>query len=73
MGRFVLIEPNKKYLQELNPVASRLWSLLKTPTTTDKLIKSISKEYKINQKTATKDINDWVNGYLKKGLLTKLD
>jgi|GEM_PF-4075772 hypothetical protein len=72
-GVIVLIEPNKKYLQELNPVASRLWELCSKPITEKKLITAISKEYKIDQQTAAEDIKIWIKDYLDQGLLTQLD
>lgn len=68
-GQFVLIEPNKKYLQELNPLATRLWELCNKPTTENKLITTITKEYHVDRSTASEDIKDWVKDYLDQGLL----
>ena len=67
----VLLEPNKKYIRQLNQTASFLWNQLSKEKTIDELINALKAKFKVNQKQAEKDIASWVKDYLQQGFLQK--
>jgi hypothetical protein len=42
----------------LSPVASRIWSLLDTPTSADRIIDEICSEFEVERETAQTDVNE---------------
>lgn len=67
----VLLEPNKKYIRQLNQTASFLWDQLSKEKTIEELVNALKAKFKVDQKQAKKDVTSWVKDYLRQGFLQK--
>ena len=68
-NKWIILEKNKKYTQELNITANFIWELCAHPIEIDHLIKKICSEFDIDQETATQDVETFIQEYLKKKFL----
>jgi hypothetical protein len=53
----------------LNPVASRIWELLRSPTTPDRIADTIASEFEVSVQTATNDVEEFVESLRSRGLI----
>lgn len=68
-GKWVILEKNKEYTQELNELASFVWEILTKPMSEVEIICAICQEYKIDEITAQKDTFAFIKSYLHQGFL----
>ncbi|MEK7141601.1 MAG: PqqD family protein [Patescibacteria group bacterium] len=69
---WILLEPNKKYIRELNETAGFIWSLLKKPTTPDAIVKKMCQEYDAPRSEVIEDITRFLKEYKKLGLIEEI-
>ncbi|HMF93764.1 MAG TPA: PqqD family protein [Vicinamibacterales bacterium] len=53
----------------LNPVASRIWELLRSPTTSERIAAAIASEFDVSVQTATDDVLEFVESLRSRGLV----
>jgi len=53
----------------LNPVASRIWDLLRAPTTSERIADTIASEFDVSVETATSDVVEFVESLRSRGLV----
>lgn len=68
-GVWFLLEPNKKFMRELNDVAGFIWGSLEKPTSVVRLVGLVCKRYKVTRAVAEKDIKMFIQDYLKDGYI----
>lgn len=68
----IILSEDKKYLYELDEVASLLWSELKIQKTEESLTKKIVSDYEIDEKTAKKDVTSFIEENVARGLLKQI-
>lgn len=66
---WILLEPNKKHIRELNETAGFIWSLLKKPTTPDAIVKKMCQEYDAPKSEVEEDVARFLKEYKKLGLI----
>lgn len=66
---WILLDPNKKHIRELNETAGFIWSLLKKPTTPDSIIKRMCQEYDVPRSEVAEDVARFLAEYKKFGLI----
>ena len=67
-----LLKDKDKFVYKLNETASFLWEILDKDCSIEKLVKSLSKKYKISHTQAQKDVEQFLAYYLKEGLIKKV-
>jgi hypothetical protein len=55
----------------LNDVAARIWELLETPTTTDRIADRVTAEFDIDAETAERDVVAFVESLEARGLIRR--
>jgi hypothetical protein len=68
----VIIHHDIKEMIRLNPVASFIWELVKSPLQFDQIVKSVSEIFEVDESVAVDDIKDFIDTYTRYGLL-KID
>jgi hypothetical protein len=53
----------------LNPVASRIWELLRSPITREQIAGSIAREFEVSLQTASDDVAEFVESLRSRGLI----
>jgi Coenzyme PQQ synthesis protein D (PqqD) len=53
----------------LNPVASRIWELLRSPTTRERIAETIAGEFEVSGQTAADDVAEFVESLRARGLI----
>ena len=53
----------------LNPVASRIWELLRSPTTRDRIAERIAAEFEVTLETAAGDADEFLESLRTRGLI----
>lgn len=53
----------------LNPVASRIWDLLRSPTTSERIADTIASEFDVSVGIATSDVAEFVESLRSRGLI----
>ena len=53
----------------LNPVASRIWELLRSPTTRDRIAEQIAAEFEVSLDTAAGDADEFLESLRTRGLI----
>lgn len=66
---WILLEPNKKHIRELNETAGFIWSHLKKPTTAEAIVKKMCQEYDAPRSEMTEDVARFIKEYKKLGLI----
>lgn len=56
----------------LNEVAGFIWKLTKKKIKADEIVKKVRSEYKVDQKTANKDVSEFIDKYLKLGIFIEV-
>lgn len=67
-GLFI-VDPDKGTYSHLEGVALIIWSNLKTKKTKPALLKIITNEYEIDQRTAEKDLDEFLKQAIKLGFV----
>lgn len=60
-------------IYSLNPTASFIWTQLTKPITKLKLIEEVGKEFDASKKEIEKDVEEFINEYLEKEFILKLN
>ncbi|HKB11034.1 MAG TPA: PqqD family protein [Vicinamibacterales bacterium] len=55
----------------LNPVASRIWDLLRSPTTATRIAETIAGEFDVPAQTAADDVAEFVESLRSRGLVAE--
>ena len=71
-GVFFLLEPNKRFMRELNDVGGFVWNKLEKPMSITKLTELVCKKYNVTQIIAEKDIKNFIRDYLKSGYIVEV-
>lgn len=69
---WLILEPNKKHIRELNETAGFIWSLLKKPTTPDAIVKKMCQEYDVPRSEAEEDVARFLRDYKWLGLIEEI-
>jgi coenzyme PQQ synthesis protein D (PqqD) len=56
----------------LNPVASRIWGLLRSPITTGRLADVIADEFEVSPQDASRDVAEFLDSLSTRGLIQEL-
>jgi hypothetical protein len=56
----------------LNPVASRIWGLLRSPTTPEQLVEIITGEFEVSSQDASRDVAEFLDSLSSRGLIQEL-
>ena len=56
----------------LNPVASRIWELLRTPTTADRIADAVVNEFDVSPAAAAADVREFLETLGTRGLVQEL-
>jgi len=56
----------------LNPVASRIWELLRSPTTAEQLAGVIADEFEVSVRDASRDVAEFLDSLTARGLIQEL-
>ena|SRR5215831_8034335 len=56
----------------LNPVASRIWGLLRSPTTAERLVEIITGEFDVSSQDASRDVAEFLDSLSSRGLIQEL-
>jgi hypothetical protein len=56
----------------LNPVASRIWGLLRSPTTAEQLVEIIAREFEVSSQEASRDVAEFLDALTTRGLIQEL-
>ena len=70
--KWVILEPNKEHVRELDEVASLIWEMAKKPITTEEIARKISSFYNQSLETVQNDVDEFVKKYLKEGFLNQV-
>jgi len=70
-NRWVILESNKEYTQELNEVGGYIWEILTKALSEEEIVNRICQHYRVDRTTATKDVNTFIKQFLQKGFLIK--
>jgi hypothetical protein len=70
--KWVILEPNKEHVRELDEVASLIWEMAKKPITTEEIARKISSVYNQSLETVQNDVDEFVKKYLKEGFLNQV-
>lgn len=68
-NKWIILEKNKKYTQELNNTASFIWELCEKPIETGEIIQKICLEFDVDKNQAAKDVQNFIKEYLEKEFL----
>lgn len=68
-GVVYVLEPNKKYMRELNDVAGFIWDKLEKPISMEKLQAQVCKNYKVAQDRVAVDVKEFIDDYVKDGYI----
>lgn len=69
---WALLEPNKKYIRELNETAGFIWSILKQPTTPEAIVRKVCQEYDVPRTEAAEDVARFLKEYKKLDLIKEI-
>jgi hypothetical protein len=69
--RILILKEGEDFYRELNETASMIWESIKNKQNMASIINIFTKIYGVDRNTAKKDINDFVQNYIKLGLLKK--
>jgi hypothetical protein len=56
----------------LNPVGSRIWELLRTPTTADRIADAVAGEFTVSRQDAAADVGEFLDVLSARGLIQEL-
>jgi Coenzyme PQQ synthesis protein D (PqqD) len=56
----------------LNPVASRIWGLLRSPATAEQLVEIIAHEFEVSPQEASRDVAEFLDSLTTRGLIQEL-
>lgn len=68
-GVVYILDPRNSTVHTLNETASFIWWCLKVPRSLKQLISLMVEEFKVGEKKAAQDIEDFILHYLKEELL----
>lgn len=71
-NKWVILEPNKEYVRELDEVAGLIWEMAQKPVTTETIAKKLSLIYQHSLANIKKDVEEFVRKYLKEGFLKEV-
>ena len=75
IGGETLIVPVTGHVMELesiyvlNPVGSRIWELLRSPTTTDQIVAIVAGEFAVSPQDAAADTAEFLDSLVTRGLI----
>ena len=78
IGGETLIVPVTGHVMELesiyvlNPVGSRIWELLRSPTTTDQIVAVVAGEFAVSPQDAAADAAEFLDALAARGLIQDL-
>jgi coenzyme PQQ synthesis protein D (PqqD) len=78
IGGETLIVPVTGHVMELesiyvlNPVGSRIWELLRSPTTTDQIVAVVAGEFAVSRQDAATDTAEFLESLATRGLIQDL-
>ena len=52
----------------LNPVGSRIWELLRSPTTADRIVDAVAAEFEVSPQDAAADVGEFLDALSTRGL-----
>ena len=56
----------------LNPVGSRIWELLRSPTTADRIVEAVAGEFDVSPQDAAADVGEFLDALSTRGLIQEL-
>lgn len=71
-NKWVILEPNKEYVRELDEVAGIIWEMAQKPTDTKAITKKIASIYNNPLNKIQKDVDEFVKKYIKNGFLEEI-
>jgi archaellum component FlaC len=71
-GEAVILSMETKVLRGLNPVGSRVWELIDGRRSVEEITHVIVEEFEVSLQEATRDVREFVQTLLDKGLVTRV-
>lgn len=68
-GKWLLLEPNRRFARELNETAGLLWELARNPVSTRELAEKLATFYGQPLEKCRQDVEKFVEKYVKANLL----
>ena len=68
-GKIVIIQEGANYYRELNEAASFIWKKITEGASIQKIVRDITRQYGIPEKTATQDVNTLIQEYIQSRIL----
>jgi ubiquitin-protein ligase len=68
-GKFCLINPDTNELIVMNEIATMIWELIESPTTTDELVEKIYDEYNETKEQIEKDVHIFIEKLKNSGMI----
>jgi hypothetical protein len=56
----------------LNPVGSRIWELLRSPTTVDRIAETVAGEFSVSPQRAAEDVGEFLDSLSARGLIREV-
>lgn len=57
----------------LNEVAARIWKMVETPASVDRIVEEISRDFDVSAEQAARDVVEFLDGLESAGLITSAD
>lgn len=71
-GEAVILSLETKVLRGLNPVGSRVWELIDGRRSVEEITHVIVEEFEVSLQEVTRDVREFVQALLDKGLVTRV-
>lgn len=68
-----ILERDKKTVRQLNEVASFIWEILTKPHSVDFIVNKICHNFQVEKQVAKRDVIQFLNQYVKEGLIQKVE
>ncbi|MBU1326555.1 PqqD family protein [Patescibacteria group bacterium] len=68
-GKWLILEPDKQHIRELNETADFVWGATQKPIEVSTIIKRLAKAYLLPPEQCKKDVEEFVRRYLREKLL----
>lgn len=70
---WVLLEPNKKHVRQLNMTAGAIWECTESPVSAEEVTDYLVARYPQKRAAVAQDVETFLAQYVREGLLIKVD
>ena len=68
LDEVIIVAPKDRRVHRLDDVAAHIWLDIEKPRSIDELVRSVSGEFEVDEKTARRDVARFVDALKEKGL-----